>query len=299
MAKATANTSASRAATAALSGDLAGAADLIDRGLRRAGPSSHGDAQLWECRGDVALFRGDLTAALAAYEAARRLAQAEGDEAEVAVNLVSEALTLHYRGDDAAAGERSRLALAAALRSGNPSAMAMAHYAGGELRHETDPEAARRLLDRSLELAEGVDARFVFGIAGLSAATMNARTARALELYALLVDHWLRAGVWTQQWTTLRTLVALLAEVGEAGTGATLLAAIEAATTAAPVYGADARRLDEATGHLRRVLGEATFETERRRGAQLGDESAVALAARTLRRMAAEAGTATTPVATP
>jgi predicted ATPase/DNA-binding SARP family transcriptional activator len=276
-------------------GDLAAADELVDRGLEAAGPSAEGAAQLWECRGDVALFRGDLDTAMASYAEGLALAQAEDDDLEVVVNLVSEALTGFYQGDAGTAAQRSEQALDIAVPTGNPSVMAMAYYAAGELRLEADPEAARLLLDRSLELAEQVDARFVFGIAGLSAATMHARSGsvpRALDLYEQLVDHWQRAGVWTQQWTTLRTLVELLADVGEDRAGAALLGAIEATTTAAPVFGADARRLGEMTGRLRTSLGETAFEAERRRGAALGDEGAVALAMRTLRRLTADADVA-------
>ncbi|HEX6422109.1 MAG TPA: BTAD domain-containing putative transcriptional regulator [Acidimicrobiales bacterium] len=271
-------------------GDLAAADELVDRGLEAAGPSSQGAVQLWECRGDVALFRGDLDTAVASYAEALARARAEADDLEVVVNLVSEALTRFYQGDVETAAERSEQALDIAVPTGSPSATAMAYYAAGEMRLDAEPEAARRLLDRSLELAEQVDARFVFGIAGLSAATMHARAGsvpRALDLYERLVDHWLRAGVWTQQWTTLRTLVELLADLGEDRAGAALLGAIDATATAAPAFGADARRLDEVSARLRASLGEVAFAAALHRGAGLGDEGAVALAAHTLRRLRA------------
>ena len=97
------------------------------------------------------------------------------------------------------------------------------------------------LFERSLVLAVRVDARFIFGVAGVSAATLHARAGdgdRALDLYAALLDHWRRAGVWTQQWTTLRTLTELLTDRGEARAAAALLGALRATTTAAPAFGA-------------------------------------------------------------
>ena len=94
------------------------------------------------------------------------------------------------------------------------------------------------------------------------------------------------------QWTTLRTLVELLTELGEDRVAAALLGAIEVAQTAAPAFRADAQRVEEVTSRLRWSLGDDGFAAQFQLARELGDDRAVALAAETLGRLTRRSGLA-------
>ena len=106
-------------------------------------------------------------------------------------------------GDDVTASRRLRLVL---RRRGRP---------------RRRRRAGRARFARALELAEQTDASFVTGIAGASKASIDARvgdpTVAAAE-YRRLITHWRRAGMWSTQWTMLRSIAGLLARLGRTAT---------------------------------------------------------------------------------
>lgn len=121
----------------------------------------------------------------------------------------------------------------------------------------TDPDAALEYLDRAVELADGVEAHFIRGVALLSATSLRARhgdPTTAAWAVARIIEHWEQSGNWRQQWTTLRSAVELLTRLGDHEAAATLLGAIEAGD-APNIYGADAERLDAIRKNLRTILG--------------------------------------------
>ena len=69
------------------------------------------------------------------------------------------------------------------------------------------------LLERAIEKARSVEAPFIVGVAMVTLSSIHASRGdvpRSAELYEELLRHWLRSGSWTQQWTTLRHVAALL-----------------------------------------------------------------------------------------
>lgn len=80
------------------------------------------------------------------------------------------------------------------------------------------------------------------------------------------------------QWTTLRTLVELLARLARDLDAARLYGAMTASQTASPLAGADAARIAEAVAAVRSRLGDERFEAMRAAGASLSDGEAVAFA---------------------
>src|SRR3546814_6670722 len=75
------------------------------------------------------------------------------------------------------------------------------------------PERAPSSFARALEAAEATGASFVTGIAGASMASIVARSgdpAAAVQEYRWLIDHWRRAGMWSTQWTMLRSIALLM-----------------------------------------------------------------------------------------
>jgi predicted ATPase len=237
-------------------GDLADAQFLADRSLAAArdDPSARCG---WHLQANVALFRGDLPRAADCYDRATRLAEQSADGYHLALLLGCRALVSCYVGDAAAAATVAAAAATAAARCGTPSALAWTEYVQGEVLAAADPARAVTHLQRADAVAATVDAEFVRGVAGLTAASLHARhgepTAAALAV-AQLIDRWLRGGNHRQLWTTLREAAELLVRVDRPLAAATVLGAIEHAD-ADNLWGADADRLDRLHQRLRDQLG--------------------------------------------
>ncbi|HZC28825.1 MAG TPA: hypothetical protein VE269_03715, partial [Gaiellaceae bacterium] len=136
-------------------------------------------------------------------------------------------------------------------------------------------------LDESHALAASVGSAFVAGIAGTSATSLRARHGdpeTALRGFPDLIDHWERAGNWTQQWTMLRSLVTTLAQLGRDEPAAVLYGALNASPTAPPVFGDDAKRLADVLEQIEERAGHEQLAAWIERGRQLGDEKVVAFA---------------------
>lgn len=237
-------------------GDLATAQSLAERALAAAGddPSARGG---WHLLANVALFRGELPRAADCYDRAARLADQAGDGYHDALLLGCRALVGGYAGDPEAAA-MARAAAAAAARCGTPSALAWTDYVQGEILAASDPQRALTHLQHADAVAATVDAEFVRGVAGLTAASLHARhgepTAAAVAV-AELIDRWLRGGNHRQLWTTLREAAELLVRLNRPEAAATVLGAIEHAD-AENLWGADADRLGRLREHLREQLAE-------------------------------------------
>jgi hypothetical protein len=115
---------------------------------------------------------------------------------------------------------------------------------------------------------------------------------QALEIFRDAVQHWHRAGNWTQQWTTVRNVVDLLVRLGADEPAALLYGAVSTCSTAAPVFGADADRLEQAHRILTERLGAQRFTAAAASGTALGDDDVVGLVCDVIDdpRLLAEAG---------
>jgi hypothetical protein len=80
---------------------------------------------------------------------------------------------------------------------------------------------------------------------------------------AELVEQWHQIGSWNPTWVTIRLCVDVFVRLGEHQVAGQLLGAMEASTTAGPIYGADADRL--ASAEARCGLGSVTRPTTRLR----------------------------------
>jgi hypothetical protein len=267
-----------------MAGDLAETGRRSARALRIA-ERGGGEvpAEVLMIQGSDALFRGDLGAAVGWYRAAIAAAAAAGDDATRLLAAGGEVLALGYSGDPAAA-ERGDALLADVGDPPTPHAAYVWHCVG-EVDLEVDPERARDRFARALRLAELTNASFVTGLAGASKASIDARAgdpAAAARDYRWLLQHWRRAGMWSTQWTMLRSVAALLARLGRYHDAAVLLGAIRATAAGHRIFGADEVALVELDVLLRRELGPEASETARRRGAALDGDAAVEHALRAL-----------------
>ena len=151
----------------------------------------------------------------------------------------------------------------------------------GEITADTDPAQARQHLQRAVDLATPVGSGLVVALAEVSLATLHARhgdPATALGYYQRVIPQWRRAGAWTPQWVTIRTLIDLLTRVGACRDAATLYGAAAAATTGGQPYGADADRLRRSEAQLRTTLTATEFRCYTEEGERLDSHQVIDLA---------------------
>ncbi|MBB5965742.1 putative ATPase/DNA-binding SARP family transcriptional activator [Planomonospora venezuelensis] len=209
--------------------------------------------------GDVALVSGDLGTALDAYRAMEELgaAQESGGQTVRAMAAACQALAHCYSGDADAALEAARRAVALAAESRNPTVIAFARFAEGEVLTDLDPEAAEAALAVARALCEEVGNRFVAGLVLTSTVALRGRhgpAGPALELFHEAIAHWRRVGNRTLIATALRNLVVLFARTGMDEAAVTLAATLRRASPG-DSYGAEAERLTRALAAVRSRMG--------------------------------------------
>jgi predicted ATPase/DNA-binding SARP family transcriptional activator len=267
---------------ACLRGDHAGAVEHAERGLAAsAGPDDPGRRLPFDALGEVWGYNGRLDDAFVAYGEMVRLARAIGDLHAVAYGLVGQALARAYPGDLASALALGEEVRQEAASSRNPTAAAWSLYVNGETLLDHDPAEALRLLEESVKVAISVNNVFLHGVALLSVTSLQGRHGEpheALRSYREVIEHWHRRGNWTQQWITLRNLVALFARIGADEAAAVLYGGAGASATAPTTFGPEAERLGAVAASLTARLGPQTFDRATRHGARLNDEETVAFA---------------------
>jgi predicted ATPase/DNA-binding SARP family transcriptional activator len=247
-----------------------------------------------EALGDIAIYRGELDRAADRYRRAYDLSMQAGDWLDAAWDAGSAGVALAYGNHLTEASRLARQGQDAALRSGAPSALALVLCVLGEITAGTDPGQARQHLEQAVELAEPAASRLVAGFAQVSLATLHARhgePATALRYYHQVISQWRQAGTWTPLWTTLRSLIDLLARAGACHDAAILYGAAASATTGAPPYGADADRLHHTAALLRDHLTGTEFRSCIDKGRQLDGTQVIDLALEAIDRTAAKSGT--------
>jgi predicted ATPase/DNA-binding SARP family transcriptional activator len=230
-------------------GDLAGATRLAEEGLATA----EGEARRWslDALGAVRLFEADTLAAEQLWvEAATYV--------PVPHYLASAALAAGYRGEVDHALSLLGPSFARATELESDSYLSYCHYVRAEVMAPVHPEEARQDYTTAIELAQRVGASFVGSLASVGLVSLLAREGdvrEALTGFRWLLRYFSRSGNWTQQWTTVRNLAALLAQHGEAEVAALLLRCADAAAEGAaiaveqrPAYDALRAELDAALG---------------------------------------------------
>jgi tetratricopeptide (TPR) repeat protein len=227
-------------------------------------------------RGNVDLFEGRLDAAVRWY---RRAIEVADDSTQQLIARGAELLALGYAADPAAADLAN--AVIREIGDTQTAPVAYAWYCAGEAVMPVDIDLARARLGRAIELAELTKASFVRGVAGASKASIEARSGDpevAAADYRWLIPHWQRAGMWSTQWTMLRSIVDVLARLGRHREAAVLEGAVRSTVAGHRIFGADAVALGEVGARLRAALGDDSYRTSREEGARLDGQAAVELA---------------------
>jgi predicted ATPase/DNA-binding SARP family transcriptional activator len=239
-------------------------------------------AEICTVRGNYELFRGRLAEAA---EWHRRGAEApsSGGDVRRLLSAATAVLDLGYANDPAGVelGER----LLATIGDDVTPHTAYVWYCVAEADLGRDHQRARERFTRALQIAELTDTTFVIGIAGASKASIDARFGdphAAAADYRWLLEHWRRAGMWSTQWTILRSIAQLLHRLGRHADAAVLAGAVRAPGHGHEVFGADAVALDALGIDLRVALGDERYEQALSDGARLDAASAVEHALRSL-----------------
>jgi predicted ATPase/DNA-binding SARP family transcriptional activator len=258
-----------------MAGDLTATERCATRALavqERSGAELSGEVGM--VQGSVALFGGRLDDAVRWF--GRSAEASASDTGQLLQALGALTLALGYQGGDSLEPTISRLL---AVAGDQPTAYtAYAWYCAGEAVASTDVELARTRLSRALELAEATNASFVTGIAGATLASIAARSgdaATAAADYKRLVAHWRRAEMWSTQWTMLRTIAGVLADLGKAADAAVLVGAVQATQAGHRIFGVDEQALAALAERLEADLGAGAYEEARRRGAAMDGDAAV------------------------
>jgi predicted ATPase len=266
-------------------GDVDGAWAALREGLALAEPGTRAHRGLSAAHTNLEARAGNLDVAIPLAVECAALAAAAGDTVWFAVERFQELLLRGLAGDASAAEEAEHWTVDA-QSEGNPIVLCWARYAAGEVLAADDPERARRHIDAALELAEASGCRFVKGVAGLTAASLEARNGdprRAAVAYRELLELWQVGSLGPIGVTIMRSVVEVLASLGDPETAAVLHGAV-AVSSSSPAFGPDAYRQSALRRRLRRDLGEAAFDAAVERGGQLEDVELRELAAVALSR---------------
>lgn len=231
--------------------------------------------------GNIAMFMGDLEGAARRYRSA---AIAAGDDApRRLLTAGTELLALGYA-DHPETASRADEVLAEIGDVRSPFA-AYLWYCAGEAVLSRDVALARQRLARAIDIGRETGTSFVIGVAGASLTSIEARIgdpcAAAVD-YKELIDHWQRAGMWSAQWTMLRSIAALLNRLERHSAAAVLVGAVRATDAGHRIFGVDELAMQELERDLRQRLGDEAFDEAAATGATLDGSSAVEHALRSL-----------------
>jgi hypothetical protein len=230
--------------------------------------------------GNGALQRGRLEEAMAFVETALATAPIGHDELHRIELHGSRVMVRGYAGDPTTGDDVDEL-LAGLTPSTPDLAASWAWYVAGETVVHADPPLAAVRLERSTELARTCGSPFLLGIAGASAASIEARhgdPSVAIAEYRWLLAHWQRTGIRVVQWNMLRAVTELLLRTGCLQAAAVLLGAVTTSEAGHAVYGEDSRRLAALADALESQLGTEAFASAMAEGRSLDDDGAVAVA---------------------
>ena len=268
-------------------GDVARARALAERAMEASTRHESATARLaLQVLGDVGVLEGRCDRAVESYRRAASLGHACGDTLQTVTDTGNIALALAYMGNCADARREAAAASSVAAATDIPTARAWAAFVAGEVRLDDAPKQAGELLEEAIAAAEVAGNEFIAGVAGMSAASVEARVGdphAALRRYPALLDHFQRSGGWMQQWLIIRTLIETFARLGRDEEAAVLYGALTTSRSATPVTGSDAVRLAGALAAVEAHLGPDRVQVLLADGARLSDPQAMEYARAALR----------------
>ena len=274
-------------ATAAwAAGELKHAQEIALRGIRRAEASDRpASGRTVGQAGNLAMFLGDFDEAVARFAEAERLNRAEGRNVAALMCEISVCQAMTYGGNAAEARTRLVELRQRAGRSGNPSAIAWAHYVTGDATAEVDVAAALAAYRVTVEQSQKVDNRLFLGLARSAAVALAARRGSpqdALAEFERVMDQWDELGNVAAQWWVLLQVALLLTRLGLDRPAALLMGAFRANENPTYMLLGDQDRLQAGIDTVTARMGRQTAHATMAEGATLGYDDVAALARRTI-----------------
>jgi len=209
----------------------------------------------------AAFFAGALDEVIADSPQVIADGRAHDHAREAIATHVDLALALLFSGDLEAARSEAADVMREATEAGNPTLLAWAHYAAGEIAAHSDPEAAISLLEDAVEYGLSVDNEFAVAISLIALASTAGRNGQievALDGMHRCIGLWRAAGNRPQMWTAVRNLVELLHELGMDEDAYALHSVVEHDAEHAPeLFGPYGERYLEIIGEVEASLGPA------------------------------------------
>jgi predicted ATPase/DNA-binding SARP family transcriptional activator len=178
---------------------------------------------------DIALYRGDASAALAHYSRVAAEANEHGDlTREVWATYYVAVINAVLRRPIEAV-EAATKALAIARETGNPTALSFCLYAKGLALKHRSPAEAVAMFEEAVRMADSVGNDWFGGIAGMELASTKAAHGdldSGFHEFAGVIDHWYRVGDDTQLRLTWRYVVSALVDIGLPDEAAVLTGAL-------------------------------------------------------------------------
>jgi predicted ATPase len=257
-------------------GDLDNSIRYADFSLAASAALGTGSSGLAErAHGNSWFYKGE--AEVAQQWVDRMLTDARhGSTARLAHALYMRSVAFTSVGAAQRGAEMATEALEVARRSGSPTALAQASYALGLSLESSDESAAAALLSQAAAVAAQAGNRWVQAFALTEVLWLEARRgapAAALAGFADVIDLWFRGGDWANQWLSLRHVFAILVQLGDHRSAATMHGALTAvgAVYALPFVATDAEHITKTVSALREQLGSTEFAAAVRRGAAMSD----------------------------
>ncbi|MDT0353826.1 BTAD domain-containing putative transcriptional regulator [Pseudonocardia charpentierae] len=267
-------------------GRLAEAAETAERSIALAGGrDAPGAALALNVSGDIAMFLGRTADAVERYRRHGALADPVGRRVPRLVTALSIAHALiNGRRRDEAAAVLADVA-PQALRTGNPTTLAWAHYLNGELVNDTDPERAAGEYRAAVACGTPADSRLFVTMARSSAAALAARTGDPNEAFTALeqvLDEWLRLGNTAAAFFLIQHVAVALSRAGADHDVAIIAGAVHAHVHQMPGFAVDAERLTAALAQVRARLGDTATDTALAQGEALSLPATLTMARRAL-----------------
>jgi tetratricopeptide (TPR) repeat protein len=274
-------------ATAAwAAGELKQAKEIALRGIRGAEAADRpASGRTVGQAGNLAMFLGDFDEAVARFTEAERLNRAEGRNVAALMCEISVCQAMTYGGHAAEARTRLVELRQRAGRSGNPSAIAWAHYVTGDATAEVDVAAALSAYRVTVEQSHKVDNRLFLGLARSAAVALTARSGspqNALAEFERVMDQWDELGNVAAQWWVLLQVSLLLTRLGLDRPAALLMGAFRANENPTYMLLGDQDRLQAGIETVAARMGRQTAHATMAEGATLGYDDVAALARRAI-----------------